>query len=100
MKTFKKVSFSSLGKVSEKKPIEYQEEKQTKATEEHGKKLDGKQHGKNLINLLKNDYDNKSYYNIENKHKLISKEKEIYNKIVDKRNNEIILWTKKLVITI
>ena len=50
--------------------------------------------------MLKNDYDNKSYYNIENKHKLISKEKEIYNKIVDKRNNEIILWTKKLVITI
>ena len=47
--------------------------------------------------MLKNDYDNKSYYNSENKHKLISKEKEIYdksnfNRLLGLKNKKINTW--------
>ena len=56
-----------------------------KGIDDNGKQL-VKSNG--LRNLLKNGYDTES--------KLLLKEKEIYDKIVAERNNEINIWNNKI----
>ena len=56
-----------------------------KGTDDNGKQL---LESNGLLNLLKNGYDTES--------KLLLKEKEIYDKIVAERNNEINIWNNKI----
>ena len=56
-----------------------------KGTDDNGKQL---LESNGLINLPKNGYDTES--------KLLLKEKEIYDKIVAKRNNKINIWKNKI----
>ena len=56
-----------------------------KGIDDNGKQL-FKSNG--LLNLLKNGYDTES--------KLLLKEKEIYDKIVAERNNEINIWNNRI----